>query len=96
VTLDTILVQDSEPVSAAIENDVVLLSIRAGSYFGFNGVGTQIWNMLDEPRRIGEICDVLSQTYDVDSDTVTRDVAKFLKILLDRRLVRVANTGESR
>lgn len=96
MTIDTILVQDGEPIPATVQEEVVLLSLRAGAYFGFNRVGTRIWNMLTEPRRVGEIFDLLSQTHDVDADTMTRDVTEFLDALIGRRLVRVVNPGEVR
>ena len=47
--------------------NVVVLSIRAGSYFDFNRVGSEIWAMLAEPRRVAGILDALAQNYDVDS-----------------------------
>jgi hypothetical protein len=94
VTADTILVQDSEPIPATVDEEVVVLSVRAGAYFGFNRVGTEIWNMLTEPRRVGQILDSLSQAHDVDADTMTRDVTRFLQDLIERRLVRVIDPGK--
>ncbi len=96
VTVDTILVQDNEPIPATVDEQMVVLSIRAGAYFGFNKVGTEIWNMLTEPRRVGQILDSLSQAHDVDADTMTRDVTRFLQDLIERRLVRVIDPGKIR
>jgi len=91
VTADTILVRDSEPAFVTLEESVVLLSIRRGAYFSLNSVGTQIWNMLVEPRRVGDIFDLLAQTHDVNADTLTRDVAEFLNMLVKRDLIRVVS-----
>ncbi len=96
VTVDTILVQDNEPIPATVDEQMVVLSIRAGAYFGFNKVGTEIWNMLTEPRRVGQILDSLSQAHDIDADTMTRDVTRFLQDLIERRLVRVIDPGKIR
>lgn len=96
LTIDTILVRDKEPVPATIDNNVVLLSIRAGSYFDFNRVGSDIWNMLAEPHPVRKILDTLSQTYDVDADTLTRDVTAFLQRLVDVRLVQILEPGKAR
>jgi hypothetical protein len=96
LAIDTILVRDSEPVPATIDENVVLLSIRAGSYFDFNRVGSDIWNMLAEPHRVRKILDTLSQTYDVDADTLTRDVTAFLQRLVDARLVQILEPGRAR
>jgi hypothetical protein len=95
VTVDTVLVQDSEPIPATVDEEVVLLSVRAGNYFGFNRVGTEIWNMLTAPRRVGDILDSLAKAHDVDTDTMTRDVTAFLQTLIDRGLVKVINAGKS-
>ena len=91
VTADTILVRDSEPAFVTLEDKAVLLSVRRGSYFSLNKVGTQIWNMLVEPRRVGDIFDVLVQTHDADAGTMTGEVAEFLETLLRRQLVRVVD-----
>jgi hypothetical protein len=96
LTGDTILVRDGEPLPATIEGDAVVLSVRAGSYFGFNGVGTEIWNLLAESRRVGDIVDQLSRSFDVDADTMTRDVTAFLNSLIERRLLRVVDPGQIR
>ena len=96
VSTDTILVQDGEPISTTVENCIVLMSIRAGAYFKLNRVGSQIWNMLVEPRRVGDIFEALAQTHDVDQVSMTHEVTEFLDALLNRRLVRVVKAAEAR
>jgi Coenzyme PQQ synthesis protein D (PqqD) len=96
VTVDSILVQEREPVATTVDDEVVLLSMRAGSYFGLNRVGSEIWNMLAEPRPVGHILDALSQLHDVDRDTMTGDVMTFLQTLIDRRLLRVVEPENTR
>lgn len=90
---DAVVVQDSEPIAATVDDEVVMLSVRAGAYFGLNGVGTEVWNMLREPRRVGDLCHELSQRYEADVDTLTRDVTLFLQALIERGLVRVVGAG---
>jgi len=96
MTVDTILVRDSEPVLATVDGKIVMLSIRAGAYFGLNGVGSEIWNMLTGPLRVGQICDSLSRLYDCDTGTIIEDVIPFLEALVNRRLLRVVDPGEDR
>ena len=62
VTIDSVLVRDKDLAAADLDGHVVVLSVPAGAYFGFNGVASEIWHMLSEPRRVGEIFD----------DTVTK------------------------
>lgn len=96
VTIDNILIRDDEPTAAALEEGVVVLSIRAGAYFGFNRVATEIWSMLAAPCRVGEIFKQLAEQHDVDDETIVRDVTPFLQTLVEHRLVRVIDPGEAR
>jgi hypothetical protein len=89
VTIESILVQDSEPVGADLDGGSVLLSLRAGAYFSFNPVASEIWQMLAEPCQVGQIFATLSDGHDVDAQTIARDVTPFLQTLVDQRLVRV-------
>jgi hypothetical protein len=88
VTIDSVLVQDNQRPAAELDGSVVVLSTDAGAYFGFNRVASEIWRMLSEPRRVGEIFDALSQSHDVDTDTLSRDVLPFLQRLIEQRLAR--------
>jgi len=96
VTIDSVLVRDKEPVAAALDEGVVIMSIRAGAYFDFNRVAGEIWDLLAEPCRVGEIFDSLLQRHDVDAETLVRDVTPFLQILLEHRLVRLLDPRQSR
>ena len=90
---DSVVVRDSEPVTATVDQEVVMLSVRAGAYFGLNGAGSEIWTMLGEPRRVADICAALAPHYDVDEQTLARDVAQFLRALVERGLVRLADSS---
>ena len=87
VTIDSILVQDKEPIAADVDGRVVVLSLRSGSYFDFNPVATEIWCMLAEPCRVSEIFHYLLRRHDVDAETLTHDVTPFLQTLVTHRLV---------
>jgi Coenzyme PQQ synthesis protein D (PqqD) len=92
VTADTILARDCELISTTVEQTVILLSVGAGSYFKLNQAGMEIWNLLQHPRRVREIIEVLAQSHEVDTEIVTRDVTVFLDKLVERRLLRVVDS----
>ncbi len=94
VTIDSVLVQDQEPTAADLDGGIVVLSARAGSYFGFNRVATEIWLMLAEPCRVGQIFNSLAERHDVDAETLARDVTPFLQTLVENRLVRLIDPSE--
>lgn len=89
MTLDTVFIRDSAPEFVDSPSGLVLLSVASGAYFSLNATGSQIWNMLVEPRRVKEIFAALAETCDGDRDTMIKDVVNFLGTLLERRLVKV-------
>ena len=96
VTIDSVLVRDQKPAAAELDGGVVVLSVRAGSYFGFNPTATEIWDMLAEPCRVGQIFGALAERHDVDVETLARDVTPFLQTLVENQLVRVVEPGDVR
>ena len=90
VTIDSLLIRDDEPKGANLDDGtVVVLSVRAASYFGFNAVAGEIWKMLAVPRRVDQIFSALAESYEVDAELLARDVTPFLQTLTDHRLIRV-------
>jgi hypothetical protein len=96
ITIDSVLVRDSEPKAAELDDGIVLLSARAGAYFSFNRAASEIWTMLAEPCRVGGIFDRLARSHEVDAQTLARDVTPFLQELLAHRLVRLIDPAQMR
>jgi hypothetical protein len=89
VQLSSLVVRDSEPIVTTIDNEVVMLSARAEAYFGLGTVGSEIWNAIEEPRRVDEVCAGLMQEFEIDAETCQRQVLDFLNDLVDRGLARI-------
>jgi hypothetical protein len=96
LTAESVVAQDNELVAARVDGDVVMLSEREGAYFGLNGVGSKIWELVAQPRSVVDICRSLSAVYDVDDATLMREVTEFLQQLLARKLVRVIDEAGQR
>jgi hypothetical protein len=80
-----ILRQNVEPTGDAVESSVgdetVLLHLKRGTYYGLDAMGTRIWSLIKEGRSPLEICDALTDEFDVDRATVEDDVRGFLSDL---------------
>jgi hypothetical protein len=90
VTLQTELRRGDEILGARVDVDnTVLLSVAVGLYFGLDAVGGRIWELLDTPRTVGEICIALGEEFEVDADTCRADVLGFIGDLVERGIIRV-------
>jgi hypothetical protein len=94
LNVDSVVLRESEPVAARVDGDIVMLSERAGAYFGLNGVGSEIWELIARPRRIGDICRSLSEVYDIDEKGLLQKVTAFLEQLLRHGLVRTVDGAD--
>ena len=79
---DTILVQ-------SLDEDVVMANIDSGHYFGIDRTGRRIWELLESPATVTEICARISQEYAVDAATCEQDVLTFANELAHEGLIQV-------
>ena len=77
-----------------IENETVMMHIETGSYFGLNPTGSRIWALLAEPIVIGDLCDRITEEFEVSRELCELQVVDFLQCLLERGLLQVM-TDES-
>ncbi len=70
-----------------IDDEVVMMSIETGEYYGLNPVASRIWELLEHPHTMEQLIDKLLQEFDIDESTCRRDVQTFLKQLAGKQLI---------
>ena len=83
----TIFFRNPDIIAADMDGDLVMMSIEQGSYFGLQGVGPFIWEMLETPISFSDLCKKITAEYDVDLTTCEEDVKEFVEKLLESELV---------
>lgn len=78
LSLDSVVNRSEGQVSTEIDGEAVLLSIDRGNYYGMNKVLTAIWNWIEKPMSVSEICTKLTSTHDVSREVAEKDVLKIL------------------
>ena len=80
-----------DQVSSDLGGEVAILDLKAGVYYGLDAVGARIWSLIQEPRTVNEIRDILLEEYDVEPERCERDLLVLLRRLADEGLVEVRN-----
>lgn len=88
--LSIVVRKSSSQVSCVLNEEVAVLNVEKALYFGLQGVGAHIWDFLEAPRSVGEICDDVTANFDVAPDICRHDVMKFLDGLMDAGLIEAA------
>jgi hypothetical protein len=91
----TIVVAAKDQVFCDLGGEAAILSLGSGIYYGLNAVGAFIWNQIQEPARVEDICIALSREYDVDHELCSIDVTRLLGELLEQKLIEVRDVAAS-
>lgn len=71
----------------AIGDELVLLQVKHGIYFGLDPIGTRIWAGLSDGRSPHVICAEVAAEYAVPIETVEADARKFLEELKANEII---------
>ena len=95
IGVNTVVSRNEEPVFAEVDGTVVMMSVDQGMYFALEGVGSRIWALLEQPRQVGEICDALTEEFDIDAESCRREVLPFLADLHGAQLIRIQDDANA-
>jgi len=74
-------------VSCKIDDDVAILDLGRALYFGLQGAGVHIWDALEQPRSVADLCASIVEEYDISVDDCRADVVEILASLQEEGLV---------
>ena len=89
IALDTVVCLSKDQASADVSDEVVVVNLSSGRYYGLDPVGARVWDLLRTARPVTEIRDALLAEYDVDAATAESDLVALLERLADQGLVEV-------
>lgn len=81
IELDAKIVR-SDTLAARVDEDLVFFDADVGKYFATSGVGADVWELIESPRSIREICVELMERYEVEEETCLSDVLEFVTELV--------------
>lgn len=84
---DTTFVAVSDVLMAEIEDETVALQTKTETYHGIEGVGTRVWELLQEPQTFAELQTAIVREYDVSQQQCRQDLETFLAELHANQLV---------
>jgi hypothetical protein len=92
IGLDTTLSRNGDILYAPTgAEEAVMMSVTAGSYYGLNAVASRIWELLETPKTITQLCAQICEEFEVDAQTCKAEVLKFVQHLIDNKIVHEAS-----
>lgn len=92
ITLDTRVTQARSPIVTPMDDSVAMFSQESQAYFTLEDVAKDIWNRIEKPVLVGELCQDLLKVYeDVEEPECQAQVIEFLTELQTNGLVQVVS-----
>lgn len=88
-TLETVLVRSEQCLASGIDDELVMIDVESGHYFSLDAIGHDIWNRLEQPVRVGDLCVALEHAYSAPLEVITADVLRLLNSMAGEGLVKV-------
>lgn len=93
IQLQSIITKNPSIISSRMDDEVVMMSIEKGNYYGLNPVAAEIWEMLTGPMTVQSVCDRLMEAFDVGQEQCHREVFSYLEKLATEGLIVVEAPG---
>jgi hypothetical protein len=91
ISESSIVVAAVEQISSDLGGEAVILNLKSGVYHGLNEAGARIWNLIQQPKFVKDIKQVLLEEYEVEPEVCISDLLALLDNLKDAGLIEVKN-----
>jgi hypothetical protein len=86
---NSVVVAANDQLSADLDDESVILDLESGVYYGLDAVGSRIWSLIQEPKTVNDVRDILLEEYKVDPNRCKRELYALLQELAAHGLVEV-------
>ncbi len=89
LNLDCIVQREPDVIAAEADQDLVMVRIANGFYYGVADVAREIWEAIEHPKKISDLINDLTATHNVDRSVCEKETLSFLEDLRSERLLQV-------
>jgi hypothetical protein len=85
----TVIVRAAGLLTAPVDDEIVILNPGKDNYVGLNAIGRVVWDLIEQPCEVAELCRSLSRDFDAAPDQIVTDLLPFLAELAEEGIARV-------
>jgi hypothetical protein len=92
VSANDSVVRDSQLMVARLDPEIVILSKVSNNYLALDDIGCRVWDLLETPQQVNELCHLLGKEFSATPEQVCVDLLPFLSELTDEGVVQVVTS----
>jgi len=77
-----------------VSDEMVLLDLRNGTYYGLDQIGTYLWASIAQGLPLNKTCEQMLERFDVDRSTLENDVLALVDDLRSKGLLAIKEKTE--
>lgn len=91
INMDSVVSRASDVVFSKLDDELLAIDAQAGYCYSMNETAGRIWELIDVPVTVDELCSQLRGEFSVDELVCQNEVIVLLGNLLDSGLIQVKN-----
>jgi hypothetical protein len=76
-------------IAAWVDENLIMMHAESKFYLNLTGSGGRIWELLESPHSISDLCEALGREFDIEPVAARPEVLAFLEHLLLRKAIDV-------
>ena len=84
---ESVILPRKNVVWKKLAEEIILLHLESGNYFGLNETGNEFWGLVDCRRSLKEISTLAAKTFGISAETAQTDALDFFGALLKYDLI---------
>ena len=89
MTLDNSTKPSEDAVAQKVGDEMVVLNLESGIYYGLDAVGSRVWELLLEHGRLQVVFETMAAEYEVTPEVLQQDLLHLVQELQARGLIQV-------
>ena len=83
----TVISRSGSLLVAPVHDEIVMMDIDSGLYYGLDDIGSEIWKRLEAPHKFGDLVNALAAEFDAERAIIAEDVRKLLSVMAAHKVV---------
>lgn len=89
ISLHSTICRNDDVVFSEVEGETVIMNVETGKYFNFTSVTSYIWDLMEHPVKVSEICSALLDKYNVSNEQCEKETLTVLNELLKEEIINI-------
>ncbi|MGZ9098241.1 MAG: PqqD family peptide modification chaperone [Brevundimonas sp.] len=86
------ITRSGDLLTTEVDGELLAMSIENGACYGLNRIGSRIWQLVEQPCTVDNLCARLVEEFEVDAEICRTEVLALLADLRTEKLIQL-NSG---